>query len=240
MVDMMQALKPRDWGAGAVLNVHDRTRYGTGMIRNADDVTDDAQPVVTMRHAMPVEVPVDWLDYNGHMTESSISGCLCRIDGSAVIWMTSLWAAASLRRKPISSIWMRPVVERIEIRTRVLDGGGKKMHLLHEMFVRNRMPGYRGTYPDLYEPGEAPPPADMPDFTADTLAVVLRSRPLYRATKVMCVQSRRVAQALGAPWPKSLRCGGPDLSQQFWILRPWRPSWWNGSGDAWMSQIRTQ
>ena len=66
LVTMMRGLKAQDWGAGALLNQQEvLMRQGTEMGARAADLPAD-QPVPTARRT----VPLDWTDYNGHMTES--------------------------------------------------------------------------------------------------------------------------------------------------------------------------
>ncbi len=66
LVTMMRGLKAQDWGAGALLNAQEKLmREGTALGAKADDVSADV-PVLTARRT----VPLDWTDYNGHMTES--------------------------------------------------------------------------------------------------------------------------------------------------------------------------
>ena len=59
LVSMMRSLKGRDWGAGALLNAHDARL-------SADADPDFTKPIVSVARA----IPIDWTDYNGHMTES--------------------------------------------------------------------------------------------------------------------------------------------------------------------------
>ena len=66
LVTMMRGLKAQNWGAGALINAQEKMmREGTALGAHADDVPAD-QPVLTARRT----VPLDWTDYNGHMTES--------------------------------------------------------------------------------------------------------------------------------------------------------------------------
>ena len=61
LVAFLRALKDRDWGAGQVLNGHDRLLAAQQDQLNATkDVANETQVVV-----LP-----SWIDYNGHMTES--------------------------------------------------------------------------------------------------------------------------------------------------------------------------
>ena len=67
LVSMMRALKARDWGAGALLKAHDEgLKPAAGLTGGIDAVGDLSQPILTLARA----VPIDWTDYNGHMTES--------------------------------------------------------------------------------------------------------------------------------------------------------------------------
>ncbi len=66
LVGILRALKHENWGAGAVLNAQDgRLKRGTDLARTVDEIADLSQPVLTLARA----VPLDWTDYNGHMTE---------------------------------------------------------------------------------------------------------------------------------------------------------------------------
>ncbi len=142
LVSMMRALKAQDWGAGAVMNTHDAALTANGgMVRHAADVVDFGQPVVTVRRA----IPVDWLDYNGHMTESrylhafadatdrfmEVIGC----DQDYIATGGSFFTAET----HIRHIDEAHLGQRIEVRTRVLKGEGKKMHLWHEMYEGDRL-----------------------------------------------------------------------------------------------------
>ncbi|MCI2398054.1 carnitine 3-dehydrogenase [Aliiroseovarius subalbicans] len=133
LVGMMRALKARDWGAGALLNAQDkRMKTGAG---------DLSKPVVTLRRA----IPVDWLDYNGHMTESrylhafadstdrfmEIIGC----DQDYIATGGSYFTAET----HIRHIDEAHLGQRIRVETTCLMGAGKKMHLFHQMFEGDRL-----------------------------------------------------------------------------------------------------
>ncbi|SFM45144.1 carnitine 3-dehydrogenase [Shimia aestuarii] len=142
IVSMMRALKAQDFASGAVLNAHDkRLSSEAGMVRCMADIADPAQPVVTVARA----VPVDWLDYNGHMTESrylhafadatdrlmEIVGC----DQEYIATGGSFFTAET----HIRHIDEAHLGARIEVRTRVLNAEGKKMHVWHEMYAGDRL-----------------------------------------------------------------------------------------------------
>ncbi|MEP2642719.1 carnitine 3-dehydrogenase [Roseobacter sp.] len=142
LVAMMRALKSHNWGAGAILGQHEATlRAGTELAQTAADVTDPAAPVLTVHRA----VPLDWTDYNGHMNEAKylqafgdatdrfmeLIGC-----DAAYIASGGSYFTAETHIRHIDEAHAGAV---IDVRTRVLGGGGKKMHLWHEMREGDRL-----------------------------------------------------------------------------------------------------
>lgn len=142
LVSMMRALKAQNWGAGALVNAHESLlRADTPLAARAAEIADPAAPVLTARRA----VPLDWTDYNGHMTESrylqafadatdrfmEIIGC-----DAAYIASGGSYFTAETHIRHVDEVHAGAV---IEITTRVLSGGGKKMHLWHEMREGDRL-----------------------------------------------------------------------------------------------------
>ncbi|WP_227269303.1 carnitine 3-dehydrogenase [Roseobacter weihaiensis] len=136
LVAMMRALKAQDWGAGTLLVAHDRAlKAGTSLAVRAEEIGDPSQPVLCVRRA----VPLDWTDYNVHMNEAryltafadatdrfmEIIGC-----DAAYIASGGSYFTAETHIRHLDEVHAGAV---IEIYTRVLAGGGKKMHLWHEM-----------------------------------------------------------------------------------------------------------
>ena len=131
LVAMMRALKAQDYGAGAVLNRAEPA---------APELGDIAQPLVTVRRA----VPLDWTDYNGHMNEArylqafgdatdrfmEIVGC----DADYIATGGSYFTAET----HIRHLGEVHAGARITVETQVLLGEGKKMHLFHRMFEGDR------------------------------------------------------------------------------------------------------
>ncbi|SFL33678.1 carnitine 3-dehydrogenase [Shimia haliotis] len=138
LVSMMRALKAQNFASGAVLNAHDvKLSAEAGMVRRAADIADPSQPIVTVRRA----VPIDWLDYNGHMTESrylhafaDASDRLMEIIGCDQDYIATggSFFTAETHIRHIDETHLGSV---IEVRTRVLMAEGKKMHLWHEMYA---------------------------------------------------------------------------------------------------------
>lgn len=142
LVSMMRALKQQDWGAGQLMKAHEATlRAGTVLAARADDIEDASQPVLTVRRA----VPLDWTDYNGHMTEAKylqafadatdrfmeLIGCDAEYIASGGSYFT-----AETHIRHVDEVHAGAL---IDIRTRVLLGAGKKMHLWHEMYEGDRL-----------------------------------------------------------------------------------------------------
>ena len=142
LVSMMRALKTQNWGAGALINAHEGLlREGTPLSARAHDIIDPAAPVLTARRA----VPLDWTDYNGHMTESrylqafadatdrfmEMIGC-----DAAYISSGGSYLTAETHIRHVDEVHAGAM---IEVTTRVLSGGGKKMHLWHEMREGDRL-----------------------------------------------------------------------------------------------------
>ncbi|WP_439149800.1 carnitine 3-dehydrogenase [Sulfitobacter sp.] len=142
LVSMMRALKQQDWGAGRLMKAHEATlRAGTVLAARADDIEDASQPVLTVRRA----VPLDWTDYNGHMTEAKylqafadatdrfmeLIGCDAEYIASGGSYFT-----AETHIRHVDEVHAGAL---IDIRTRVLLGAGKKMHLWHEMYEGDRL-----------------------------------------------------------------------------------------------------
>ncbi|MFV0513123.1 MAG: carnitine 3-dehydrogenase [Jhaorihella sp.] len=142
LVAMMRALKGQGWGAGALLDAHDaRLRAGTVLAATLDDLGDLSRPIPTLARV----VPLDWTDYNGHMTESryldafaqatdrfmELIGC----DAAHIASGGSYFTAET----HIRHIGEAHAGARIEIATEMLLGQGRKLHLFHSMYENGRL-----------------------------------------------------------------------------------------------------
>ncbi|WP_322866493.1 carnitine 3-dehydrogenase [Aquicoccus sp. G2-2] len=142
LVGIMRALYQEDWGAGSVQKVHDKElETGAGLASHVDDLDNLAAPVLTARRA----VPLNWLDYNGHMTESryleafaDATDRLMQMIGcdEAYISDGGSYFTAETHIRHIDEARAGAV---IEIKTQVIGGQGKKMHLFHEMREGERL-----------------------------------------------------------------------------------------------------
>lgn len=142
LVALLRALKAQDHGAGAVLAAQERQmRQGQVLGQRAEDIDDPAAPVLTLRRV----VPLDWTDYNGHMTEAKylqafgdatdrfmeLIGCDAQYVASGRSYFTAETHIRHLDEVHAGTM--------LEVETRVLGGGGKKMHLWHEMRTDSRL-----------------------------------------------------------------------------------------------------
>ncbi|MBU2992685.1 carnitine 3-dehydrogenase [Octadecabacter sp. 1_MG-2023] len=141
LVGMMRTLKARDWGAGAVLNGHDKTMNEHNVIPNClTDVADITRPVKTVDRA----VPLDWTDYNGHMNEArylqafgDATDRLMLIVGCTPDYIASggSYFTAETHIRHLDEVHAGA---RIRVETQVLLGEGKKMQLFHTMYEGDR------------------------------------------------------------------------------------------------------
>ena len=129
LVAMMRALKPKSWGAGAVLADMDQrlSRKPAGA------------PLVTIERV----IPTDWTDYNGHMNESRY-GQLYSDAADAV--MLHIGADADYIASGLSyftvDIHIRFLAEThagdaIKVISQVLVGEGKKLKLHHSLLAED-------------------------------------------------------------------------------------------------------
>ncbi|WP_083220218.1 carnitine 3-dehydrogenase [Hoeflea olei] len=128
LVAIMRALKARNWGSGELLNQHDaRTKPALP--------TEIDKPLTTLRRV----IPIDWMDYNGHMNESRY-GQVFSDAGDVVMAMVGAdkdYIAGGLSYFTVSNevgyLNETRLGEAIHVRTQVLEAHGKKLRLYHEM-----------------------------------------------------------------------------------------------------------
>jgi carnitine 3-dehydrogenase len=136
LVAMMRALKgyaadpQAGWGAGALLRAQDAVRRPA--------VPDLTKPFVTVSRA----VPLDWTDYNGHMSEarylhafSDASDRLMELIGIDAAYIAAGKGSLFTAETHIRHLGEVHAGDMIAVTTRVLGAGGKKIHLWHEMRV---------------------------------------------------------------------------------------------------------
>ena len=142
LVGILRALKAQGNAAGKLISDRDQTRLaGAGIASTMAEIKDPAQPVLTVKRA----VPLDWLDYNGHMNESRYLECfsaatdrMMHILGCTPDYIAkggSYFTAETHLRHLNEAHAGAP----IEVHTRILSGGGKKMLLWHEMTCQGEL-----------------------------------------------------------------------------------------------------
>lgn len=127
LVGILRALKKTNWGAGAILNSQEQ---------RAAPALHGADWVVTARR----RVPLDWLDYNGHVNEAAYlegfsRACDCLLDliGAGQAYVDA-GASFFTRDNHLRYFHELTAGEAFHIRTLVVEGHGKKLHLFHEMY----------------------------------------------------------------------------------------------------------
>ena len=128
LVAMMRALKPRNWGAGALLKAHDE-RVRPPLPTELD------KPLITQRRV----IPIDWTDYNGHMNESRYGQVFS--DGGDVVMMMVGADQAYIDGgfsyfTAYNNITYREEThagEAVFVRTQVFEAKGKKLGMYHEL-----------------------------------------------------------------------------------------------------------
>ncbi|MEM6311108.1 MAG: carnitine 3-dehydrogenase [Pseudomonadota bacterium] len=135
LVALLRALKGQNWGAGEVLNTQEAGLKGGDLAS-----MDLSQPVLTGHRA----IPLDWTDYNGHMNEARYLQAFCDATDrfmelvgcdAAYIATGGSYFTAETHIRHIDEVHAGAL---ITIRTQLLGGAGKKMHIWHEMFEGDR------------------------------------------------------------------------------------------------------
>jgi carnitine 3-dehydrogenase len=128
LVGILRALKTRNWGAGEILNLHDRQL-------RPEHTAPENKPFVSIKRS----IPIDWIDYNGHMNESrygqvfsDAADAIMEYIGADQAYIESGLSYFTVETR-IRYLDETKAGERIYVNTRVLNADGKKLKLLHEM-----------------------------------------------------------------------------------------------------------
>ena len=137
LVEIMRALRSQDFAAGAVLADHERRLRAEGDAERPPEIgTVSAAPLLLHRS----EVDPDWIDYNGHMTESRylevfgettdellrLVGVDSSYVGSGCSYYTAETHIAHLREARVG--------EPLHVTTQVLGADEKRIHLFHRLY----------------------------------------------------------------------------------------------------------
>lgn len=142
LTGILRSLSAECWGAGAVLRRQDlRRSEARAMPRRIADLADPGQPVPTVDRA----VPLDWLDYNGHMAEARYLEAFGQANDrmAEIVGCTPEYVAEGQGFVTVES-HIRHLDEAeagapLRIESRVLSGDGGRMHLWHEMTSAGRL-----------------------------------------------------------------------------------------------------
>ena len=137
LVGIMRQLKATNWGVGRWLSAHDADqKQKLGLTKSLNQISDLSVPILTLDQI----VPLTWIDYNGHMTESryldafgqatdrfmEIIGCDKEYIADGFSYFTAESHIRHLREVKTG--------QRITIYTQLLLGEGKKLHLFHRCY----------------------------------------------------------------------------------------------------------
>lgn len=135
LVAIMQALKDQDWGAGAILKDYENRLHARANANVERRPADPSKPL-TLHHD---RVRHDWVDYNGHMTESrylqvfgDATDAFLRFIGMSEDYLASgrsLYTVESHIRH-LREVRMG---ELLRVETRLLGYDGKCVRIVHEM-----------------------------------------------------------------------------------------------------------
>ncbi len=135
LVDFLKVLKNNRWGAGNILKDFDE-RLSNPKPKIEFSKLDLTQPLLTFE----TKIPKEWVDYNGHMTESRYLECFSEAT-------TEMMAIVGANEDYISSVGSYFTVEthirhldevliseKIYSKTQVIFGESKKLHLFHWLY----------------------------------------------------------------------------------------------------------
>lgn len=135
LVAMMRALKDRGAAAGAVIGTHEAS-----LLPQAPDPDRAAH-----LRAMTRQVPQTWVDYNGHMNEAHYLTAFSGACDQMLLW-AGMDAACVAEGHSIFTVETHirhldevQIGDRITVDIRVLQGGGKKLHVWQELRVGERL-----------------------------------------------------------------------------------------------------
>ena len=135
LVAVLQGLRTHAAGAGAVLAEHERALFSVAHDRVMEDGDDVSEPLKLHRR----RVPPEWVDYNGHVTESRYLQVLA--DASDAFFRYLGVDAAYLARgcsyftaeTHLSFLNQTSAEDLVEVSTQVLAADEKRLHLYHRL-----------------------------------------------------------------------------------------------------------
>ncbi len=135
LVAILRALKDRGEGAGGTIAAHE------AIISPTPPSPDTPTPPVTLDR----QVPGTWVDYNGHMNEAHYLTAFSNACDQMLLW-AGMDDACVAEGNSVFTVETHirhldevNIGDAIQVRTRVLEGGGKKLHIWHELTVGDRL-----------------------------------------------------------------------------------------------------
>jgi len=132
LVDFLKALKENRWGAGNLLKEYDEALSNAANKLEFSEL-DLSQPIDTYS----TNIPKEWADYNGHMTEARYLDCfseatteLMSIIGADEEYIAKVGSYFTVETH-IRHLDEVLIGERIYSKTQVIYGQSKKLHLFH-------------------------------------------------------------------------------------------------------------
>ena len=135
LVAIMQGLKLYDWGAGALLKEYEERLYEKAHSGVVDSNLDFSEPL----RLHDSNVRPEWLDYNGHMTESRY---LQVFGDTTDAFLNFLGMNEAYRKKGFSVYTVETHIrhlrevsggEELSMKTQLLDFDEKRLRIVHEM-----------------------------------------------------------------------------------------------------------
>ncbi len=134
LVSVLQALRARGYGAGAVLARHEASQAAAAAARVLGDGDDLSQPLALHR----AQVAADWVDYNGHAHESrylqvfgDASDALFDYLGIDAAYRTS--GSYFTVESHLSHLREALLDDRLAVTTQVLDCDARRLHVFHAL-----------------------------------------------------------------------------------------------------------
>lgn len=135
LVAVMQALRAHDAGAGAALSTYERALFDLVHARVMQEGDDLNRPL----HLHSARIPADWIDYNGHVTESRFVEVMSDATDAFIRYVgvdadyLSRGGAYFTAESHISFLSQANAEEQVEVSTQVLSSDDKRLHLYHRL-----------------------------------------------------------------------------------------------------------
>jgi carnitine 3-dehydrogenase len=137
LVAVLGGLRAQDYGAGAVLKAHEQRLFDR--LAAAERTSEPAAKPDEPLHLFRRTVPAEWIDYNGHMTESRYLQCFCDTTDALLrlIGVDSAYLAKGhsyyTAETHLMHLGEAKLGSEIEVETQILSADDKRLHLFHSL-----------------------------------------------------------------------------------------------------------